>query len=160
VVWRWETNDRRRGCGFGDWRRGARQTLVCGVELCSLRLPACGKDEGEAGGVEHAGLGIDSLAKVLGADKRMVAASFGDDAVNVKAVSRDQTTDIFGSEEEDPLEAILLLGLEGKTALALEERTGGPGGTPEDTGGVGGGGHGVEVLIELGGVDFLGFVDR
>ncbi len=36
---------------------------------------------------------------------------------------------------------------------------GGPGGAPEDTGGIGAGGHGVEVLVELGGGDFLGFID-
>jgi hypothetical protein len=117
------------------------------------------EDEGEAGGVEHARLGIDGFAEVLGADKWMVAAFFSNDAVNVKAVSRNQTTDIFGSEEEDALDAILLLGLEGKTALAFEEGAGGPGGTPEDAGGIGGGGHGVEVLVEFGGVDFLGFVN-
>jgi hypothetical protein len=89
----------------------------------------------------------------------MVAATFGDDTVNMGAVGRNQTTDIISGEEKDTLDAILLLGLEGKTALALKEGTGSPSGTPKDTGGIGGGGHGVEILIELGRVDLLGLID-
>jgi hypothetical protein len=89
----------------------------------------------------------------------MVATAFGDDTVNMSTIGRNQTTDVISGEEKDPLNAILLLGLEGKAALAFEEGARGPGGAPEDTGGIGGGGHGVEVLVELGGVDFLGFVD-
>ena len=117
------------------------------------------KHEGEAGGVEHAGLGIDGLAKVLGEDEGMVAASFGNDAVDMEAVGRNQAADILGSVKKDALEAILLLSLEGDAPLALEQGAGGPGGTPKNTGGVGGSGHGVEVLVELKRVDLLGLVD-
>ena len=41
-----------------------------------------GMDEGEAGGGEHAGLGVDGFAEVLGADERMVAAMVGKDALH------------------------------------------------------------------------------
>jgi hypothetical protein len=89
----------------------------------------------------------------------MVAAPLGNDAVDVKAVGGDEAADVVGGEEEDALDAVLSFGLLGEAALALEEGFGGPGGAPEDAGGVGGGGHGVEVLVELGGGDLLGFVD-
>ncbi len=89
----------------------------------------------------------------------MVAAVFLDDTVNVVAIGRNQAADVVGGEEEDTLDAVLFLGFEGNAALALEQGIGGPGGAPEDAGGVGGSGHGVEVLVELGGVDLLGFVD-
>ena len=49
--------------------------------------------------------------------------------------------------------------LEGITALALQKGAGNPGGAPEDAGAILGGGHGVEVLVELGGIDQLGFID-
>ncbi len=77
----------------------------------------------------------------------------------VFAIGRNQAADVVGGEEEDTLDAVLFLGFEGNAALALEQGIGGPGGAPEDAGGVGGGGHGVEVLVELGGIDLLGFVD-
>ncbi len=89
----------------------------------------------------------------------MVAAAFGDDPVNMIAIGRNQAANIVGSEEEDALDTVRLLGLKGHAALTLEEGVGGPGGAPEDAGGVGGGGHGVEVLVELGGIDLLGLVD-
>ena len=90
----------------------------------------------------------------------MVAAPFGNDTVNMRAIGRNQTTDIIGGEEEKALDTVFLLRMKGNTALAFKKGAGSPGGTPKDTGGVGGGGHGIEILVELGGVDFLGFVDR
>jgi hypothetical protein len=89
----------------------------------------------------------------------MVTAAFGDDTVNMLTIGRNQAADIIGGEKEEALETILLLGLKSNTALAFEEGAGSPGSAPEDTGGVGGGGHGVEILVELGRVDLLGFVD-
>jgi len=71
------------------------------------------KHQGEAGRVEHAGLGIDGFAKELGTDERMVAAFFSDNAVDVNAVSGNEKADIIGGEEEDTLDAVLLLRLEG-----------------------------------------------
>ncbi len=112
-----------------------------------------------SGGVEHSGLGVDGFTKVLGADEGVVAAAFEDDPVNMVTVPGNHFADVFGGKEEQALDAVALLSLEGITALALEEGAGSPGGTPEDTGGVGGGGHGVEVLVELGGRDQLGFVN-
>jgi hypothetical protein len=90
----------------------------------------------------------------------VVAAAFGDNPVDMSAIGWNQKADILGSEEENTLDAILLLGLKGETALPLKKSSGSPGGTPEDAGGIGGGGHGVEVLVKLGRIDFLGFVDR
>ena len=116
-------------------------------------------EQGEAGGGEHAGLGVDGLAEILGADAWMVAAMLGNDTVDMQAVSGDELTDIVGGEVEEALDAIALLGLQGNAALALEQGIGGPGGAPEDTCGVGAGGHGVEVLVELEGGHFLGLVD-
>lgn len=104
-------------------------------------------------------MGVDGLTEVLGTDEGMVAAAFGDDTVNMLTIGRYQTADIISGEEENTLDAILLLGLEGDTALAFEEGAGSPGGAPEDTGGVGGSGHRVEVLVKLGGIDFLGFIN-
>ena len=118
------------------------------------------KNQGEAGGIEHAGFGVDGFTEVLGADERVVTSLFGNDTVDMKTVGGDEAADIFGGVEEDTLDAIGCLGLQGKGALTLEEGIGGPGGAPEDTGGIGGGGHGVEVLLKLELVDFLGFVDR
>ena len=115
--------------------------------------------ESEAGGGEHAGFGVDGFAEVLGADTGVVAAVFGDDTLDMQGVGGKDGADIIGGEEEEALEAVLLLGAQGGAALAVEQGIGGPGGAPEDTGGVGAGGHGVEVLVELGNGDFLGFVD-
>jgi hypothetical protein len=116
------------------------------------------EDEGEASGVEHAGLGVESLAKKLGADEGMVATPGGDDAVNMQAIGGDEAANVIGGEVEEALDAIQFFSLPGSTALALEECFGGPGGAPEDAGGVGAGGHGVEILVELDGIDLLGFI--
>ncbi len=118
-----------------------------------------GFEEEEAGGGEHGGLGVDGFAEVLGADEGVAAAAFGDDAGDVEAVGGEEGHDVVGGVVEDALDAVLFLFLEGNAALTFEEGIGGPGGAPEDAGGVGGGGHGVEVLVELGDGDVLGFVD-
>jgi hypothetical protein len=89
----------------------------------------------------------------------VVTALFGNDPVNMNAISGDDATDIVGGKEEEALNAVQLLSAEGETALALEEGVGGPGSAPEDTGGVIGGGHGVKILVELGRRDLLGLVD-
>src|SRR5512136_2498199 len=81
----------------------------------------------------------------------------GDDTIDMQAVGRDEAADVIGGEVEE--ESVLLLGLQGDATLTLEQGVGGPGGAPEDAGGVGAGGHGVEVLVELGGGDLLGFVN-
>jgi hypothetical protein len=104
-------------------------------------------------------VGVDGLTKILGADTRVVAAMLGNDPIDMKAVGGDKLADILGGEIEEALKAILLLGKQGEAALAFEQGVGGPGGAPEDTRGVGAGGHGVEVLVELGGGDILGFID-
>ena len=76
-------------------------------------------EESEAGGVEHGGLGVDGLAEVLGADAGMVTTVFGNGTVHVQAVGGDEAADIVGGEEENALEAILLLGLQGEAALRV-----------------------------------------
>ena len=68
-------------------------------------------------------------------------------------------TNIIGGKEKDALDAVQFLLTEGITALAFEKGAGNPGGAPENAGGVDGGGHGVEVLVKLGGIDQLGLVD-
>ncbi len=117
-------------------------------------------EEGEAGGGEHAGLGVEGFAEVLGADTRVVAAMLGDDPVDMQAVGGDELTDIVGVELEEALDAILFLGLQGDAALALEQGIGEPGDAAEDAGGIGAGGHGVEVPVELGDRNGLGLIDR
>ncbi len=119
-----------------------------------------GGDQEEAGGVEHARLGVDRFAVVLGANQGMVAAQGVADAVDMQAVGGDQPADIIGGVIEDALEAIHLLVAQGGAAFAFEEGIGGPGRAPENAGGVGAGGHGVEILIELGGQNRLGLIDR
>ena len=52
------------------------------------------------------------------------------------------------------------MGLEGEATFAFEQGVGGPGGAPKDAGGIGAGGHGVEVPVELGNADGLGLIDR
>jgi len=159
----WGRRNKKGGIGSG-----APRTHVRGVALsrkdtgtvCSLRLRARREHQRQSPSVEHAGLGVDGFTEVLGTDERMIAAAFGNDTVHMGAIGRDQTADIIGGEEEDPLDAIHLLSLEGKTTLAFKEGTGSPGGAPEDTSGIGRGGHGIEVLVEFGRIDLLGFVDR
>ncbi len=118
-----------------------------------------GNDQREAGGGEEAGLGVDGFAEVLGTDAGVVAAMLGNGTINMLAVGGDEGADIIGGEVEEALEAVPLLGLQGNAALAFEQGTGGPGSAPENTGGIGDGGHRVEILVELGGGDFLGFVN-
>ena len=89
----------------------------------------------------------------------MVAAMGGKDTLHVQGVRRDESTDIVGGEVEETLHAIALLGLQGNTALAFEQGVGGPGGAPEEAGGIGAGSHGVEILVELGNGDGLGLID-
>jgi len=132
--------------GFGEGRR--------------RRWDWIGLEQGEAGGGEHAGLGVDGFAEELGADDGMVAAMFGEFTLHIGGVGGDEGKDILGSEAEEAPEAILFLRLQGDAALALEQGVGGPGGAPEDAGGVGAGGHGVEILVELGNADGLGLIDR
>jgi len=90
----------------------------------------------------------------------MVAAALGDDPVNMIAIGRNDAADILGGKEKEALDAILLLRMKGIAALALQEGAGSPGGAPKYAGGVGGSGHGVEVLVELEGGDLLGFIHR
>ena len=78
---------------------------------------------------------------------------------NELTIGGDFAGDIVGGEGEDALEAILGLGFAGEAVLAAEEGIGGPGGAPEDAGGVGGGGHGGDVFIVAVDEDILGFVD-
>ncbi len=138
-------NERRIWGGVQNGE-GRRRHLVC-------------VNEGEAGGGEHAGLGVDGLAEVLGTDTRVVTAMLGDDTVDMHAVGRDEAADIVGGEVEEALNAVLLLGLQGDAALTFEQGVQGPGGTPDDTRGIGAGGHGVEVLVELEDGDGLGLID-
>jgi len=74
------------------------------------------------------------------------------------AIGRHKAADIIGCKAKNALNAILLLILKSNTTLAFEESIGGPGCAKEDARGVGGGGHGVEVLIELGRGNGLGFI--
>ena len=89
----------------------------------------------------------------------MITAMLGNDTVDMEAVGRDKLADIVGGEVEEALDTITLLGLQGEAALAFEQGIGGPGSAPENTSGIGGGSHGVEVLVELGGGNLLGFVN-
>ncbi len=116
-------------------------------------------DHGEAGGGEHAGLGVDGLAVILGADKGMIAAMFGEDTLDMPVVGGDKLANIVGGEIEEALNAIALLGLQGDAALTFQEGAGGEGGAPEDAGGIGAGGHGVKVPVELENGDGLGLID-
>jgi len=89
----------------------------------------------------------------------MVAAMFGNGPVNRESIGGDKLANFLGSVIEETLDAILLLVLQGDAALALEQGVGGPGSTPKEAGGMGTGGHGVEILVELGDGDILGFID-
>jgi len=95
----------------------------------------------------------------LGADEGVVTAKAGNLLGDKEAVGGDFAGDIIGGEGEEALDAILKLGELGEAALAAEEGIGGPGGAPEDAGGVGAGGHGGDVFVVAFDEDVLGFVD-
>jgi hypothetical protein len=88
----------------------------------------------------------------------MVTTMLGNDTINMGAISRNKEADVVGGEIKKALEAVLLLGKQGEAALALKEGIGGPGGAPEDAGGISAGGHGVEILVELSDGDLLGLI--
>lgn len=117
-------------------------------------------NQGQARSRKHTLLSVDGFAEELGADEGMVAAMFGKFTLHIGGVGGDEGKDIISGKVEETLEAILLLGLQGDAALTFEQGVGGPGGTPEDAGGIGAGGHGVESAVELSNADGLGFIDR
>jgi hypothetical protein len=115
--------------------------------------------EGTASGVEHAGGVVKLFGEELGADEGVMATEAFDLFGNEATIGGDFAGDIIGGEGENALDAILELGFAGEAALATEEGIGGPGGAPEDAGGVGGGGHGGDVFVVAVDEDVLGFVD-
>ena len=117
-----------------------------------------GVDQGEAGGGEHAGLGVEGLAEVLGADEGMVATLLGDDTIDMQTISGEDAADIIGGITKDTLDAILPFSLLSTATLALEEGARSPGRTPKDAGGIGAGSHRVKILIKLSREDLLGFI--
>ncbi len=117
-----------------------------------------GEHQREPAGVEHSTHGIDLLIEVLCADERVLPALFLDHTLQMCGVLRHESGHIVGGVEEQALDAVRFLLEPGGARLAGEERLRSPGGAPEDARGVGAGGHGVELLVELGGVDILRFV--
>ena len=90
----------------------------------------------------------------------MVATMRGKDTFHMQGVGRKECTDIVGGEVEEALDAILLLSLQGNPAFAFEQGVGRPGSAPDEAGGIGAGGHGVEILVKLGNRDGLSLIDR
>lgn len=115
--------------------------------------------EGAASGREHAGGVVELFGEELGADKGVLAAKAGDLLGDELAVGGDHTGDVIGGEGEEALDAIFELGSGSEAALTTEEGFGGPGGAPEDAGGIGAGSHGGNVFVVALDEDILGFVD-
>ena len=88
----------------------------------------------------------------------MAATEAGDLLVDENTVSRHFLGDGGGIEVKTRRMPSCFLGFEGGVLLAGEEGLPGPGGAPEEAGGVGGGGHRVDFLVPLGDLDILGFV--
>ncbi len=107
---------------------------------------------------EHAALGGDLLAEILGADHRVAAPQTGNLLGNEFAVFRHLFGHILPAQAEDASDAIPLFGSLRGAQLAPQQRLPRPGRAPEDARGVGGGRHGRHLLIELTGLHVLGFI--
>ena len=128
------------GCGFG-------LAGVVAEELGALEL------------ADEAGLAGDGLEQVLGAEERVglaEALALLVDEGGVVGVDLGQGLVVVLEVAAD---AVVLLGVFVDGDLVFEQGVAGPGGAVEDGGGVGGGGHGAEVFVVLGGVEVLGLVD-
>ena len=117
------------------------------------------EDEGHAGGVEHAGGGVDLFVEVLGFDEGVLATPAGDDGINVGAVGGEELADMVGIDHEDALAVVEFFQILGMANLLRKKGGAGPEGARQEAGGVGGGDHGMETALVKGGVDVLGFVD-
>lgn len=115
--------------------------------------------QGTAGGGKHSHLGIDLLTEILGADDGVIPAKVVDLGLQKNGIGGDLAGDHVAGDNPEAANAVGFLGEAGDTQLAGEERVGGPGGAPEDTGGVVGSGHGGKGLVEDGDGDVLGFVN-
>jgi len=119
-----------------------------------------GVDEGETGGVEEGRTGIKLLVEVLGLNKGMLATVGSDDLTDVLGIGRKDTPDLLGVDLKDTPATIALFFPASNTDLTGEERVAGPDGASEETGRIGGGGHGEELAVVATGEDVLGLVDN
>ncbi len=135
-----------------------------GIETARLRVGdrgaavAVGLHQRDAAGAEHAAIGIDLLAEILGAHHGMIASQkrhlFGD----VFAVFRHLGCHFLAAQLEDPLDMIAVFGTARAAQLAPQQGLAGPGGAPEDARGVGGSRHGRDLLVVFADGNVLGFV--
>ncbi|MEJ2352274.1 MAG: hypothetical protein P8Y03_21015 [Anaerolineales bacterium] len=102
-----------------------------------------------AGDVDEEGVGPAG-----GVGGRVVAGLAGE----VLAIGGNLAGHLVGGEAKNAADAILPLGVLGSSELAGQEGAAGPGGAPEDAGGIGGGDHGGKILVPLGDADILGLV--
>jgi len=99
---------------------------------------------------EHPPARIQLLAEELGPHQRMRPAQPPHLLVHKRAVRRHLVAHLVGGQHKRPADAVLLLGSPGGAQLARQQRAGSPRRAPEDPGGVGGGSHGGNILVELG----------
>ena len=112
----------------------------------------------KAGGVEHADLGVDLTAEVLGDDDGMVGSEAGDLALKEFSVGWMHFGNLLAVDDEDAALAIVFFLEAAEAFFAGEEGVTRPGGAAEQAGGIVGGGHGGEAFVVDGGGDVLGFV--
>jgi len=118
-----------------------------------------GVDEGETGRVEEGRTGIKLLVEVLGLNKGMLATVGSDDLTDVLGIGRKDLTDILGVNLKNTPATIALFLAEPNSDLAGEKGVAGPDGAGEETGRIGGGGHGEELAVVATGEDVLGLID-
>jgi len=117
------------------------------------------KNEGHAGGVEHAGGGVNLFVEVLGFDEGVLTTPAGDDGVDMGAVIGKDAADMIGIDHKDTLAVVELFGILGMANFLREQGGTGPDGARQQAGGIGGSSHGQEFALVEGGEDVLGFVD-
>jgi len=116
-------------------------------------------DEGETGGIEEGRTGIEFFVEVLGLNKGMLATVGSDDLTDVLGIGRKDLPDIPGVDLKDTPATITLFFPAGNTDLTGEEGIAGPDSAGEETGRIGGSGHGEELAVIATGEDVLGLVD-
>ncbi len=104
--------------------------------------------QGEAGGGEHAQLGVDLFAEVLGTDDGVIAAQVFDLPFQEGSIGGDFPGHLVGGDHPQAAEAVGPFEAAGAAHFTGEQRVRGPRGAPEDTGGIVGGSHGGEAFVE------------
>ena len=75
------------------------------------------KYQSHAGGVEHAGGGVDLFVEVLGFDEGVLATPAGDDGIDVGAIGGEDLANVVGVDHEEAFAIVVFFGILGMTDL-------------------------------------------